>query len=236
MLQGKDTANEATDRFVRTFHVWCLCRSADLHTFGFTTWEFSVVGSYTENPEKPQNCQNWGVGACTGMGACSGQYGTSHHNLKVTSMNQWHIIIISPYHAKLLSQALTYAWAACLFSKFTKQASYDQATDHKVTAWCVLCIVSNDVCTWACIKWLHTELHFLGPCLVRLGCGTATVELHYCKRLFYVATLVVILNSGSKFWSSLWAYNFQVTCILSMKKNTENTKFSFVVTTACQVI
>ena len=28
-----------------------------------------------ENPETPQNCQKWGVGACTGMGACSGQYG-----------------------------------------------------------------------------------------------------------------------------------------------------------------
>ena len=28
-----------------------------------------------ENPETPQNCQKWGVGACTGMGTCSGQYG-----------------------------------------------------------------------------------------------------------------------------------------------------------------
>ena len=27
--------------------------------------EFSMVGGYTENPEKPQNCQNWGVGACS---------------------------------------------------------------------------------------------------------------------------------------------------------------------------
>ena len=33
--------------------------------------KFSMVGGYTENLEKPQNCQNWGVGAC------SGQYGTS---------------------------------------------------------------------------------------------------------------------------------------------------------------
>ena len=31
--------------------------------------EFSMVGGYTENIVKPQNCQNWGVGAC------SGQYG-----------------------------------------------------------------------------------------------------------------------------------------------------------------
>ena len=34
-----------------------------------------MVGGYTENPEKPQNCKNWGVGACMGMGACLGQYG-----------------------------------------------------------------------------------------------------------------------------------------------------------------
>ena len=46
-------------------------------TLGFTTQEFSIMGGYMENPEKPQNCQKWGVGACTGMGACSGQYGIS---------------------------------------------------------------------------------------------------------------------------------------------------------------
>ena len=33
--------------------------------------EFSMVGGYMENLEKPQNCQNWGVGTC------SGQYGNS---------------------------------------------------------------------------------------------------------------------------------------------------------------
>ena len=32
-------------------------------TFGFTMREFSMVGGYTENPKKSQNCQNWGVGA-----------------------------------------------------------------------------------------------------------------------------------------------------------------------------
>ena len=45
--------------------------------------EFSMLSGYTENPEKPQSCRNWGGGgggggggaACTGMGACSGQYG-----------------------------------------------------------------------------------------------------------------------------------------------------------------
>ena len=44
-------------------------------TFGFTMREFSMVSSYMENLEKPHNCQNWGVGTCTGMGTCSGQYG-----------------------------------------------------------------------------------------------------------------------------------------------------------------
>ena len=47
-------------------------------TFGYTTREFSMVGGYTENPEKSQNGQNWGVGACTGMSACSGQYGSCY--------------------------------------------------------------------------------------------------------------------------------------------------------------
>ena len=64
-------------------HGWCyIAQSASEQlqlsgpTFGFTMREFSMVGSYTENPKKSQNCQNWGVGAYTGMGACSGQYGT----------------------------------------------------------------------------------------------------------------------------------------------------------------
>ena len=41
-------------------------------TFGFTTQEFSMVGGYTENLEKPQNCQNWGVDTCSGQyGSCN---------------------------------------------------------------------------------------------------------------------------------------------------------------------
>ena len=36
--------------------------------------EFSMVGSYTL--EKQETCQNWGVGASSGMGARLGQYGT----------------------------------------------------------------------------------------------------------------------------------------------------------------
>ena len=43
------------------------------------------VVTRTENLEKPQNCQNWGVGACSGMGACSGQYGT-------WVLSYWHTI------------------------------------------------------------------------------------------------------------------------------------------------
>ena len=34
-----------------------------------------MVGGYMEGHTKPQNCQNWWVGACTEMGACLGQYG-----------------------------------------------------------------------------------------------------------------------------------------------------------------
>ena len=37
----------------------------------------SMVSGYMENPETPQYRQKWGVGACTGMGVCSGQYGLS---------------------------------------------------------------------------------------------------------------------------------------------------------------
>ena len=36
-------------------------RSCELSgsTYGFNTQKFSMVGSYTENLEKQQNCQNW---------------------------------------------------------------------------------------------------------------------------------------------------------------------------------
>ena len=29
--------------------------------------EFSMEGGYKKNPKKPQNCQNWCVGACPGQ-------------------------------------------------------------------------------------------------------------------------------------------------------------------------
>ena len=50
-------------------------RELSVPTFGFTTQGFSMVGGYTGNLEKPQNCQNWRVGAWSSMGTCSGQYG-----------------------------------------------------------------------------------------------------------------------------------------------------------------
>jgi len=49
---------------------WCPKRIRAMwaqRTFHYA--RISMVGGYTENPEKPQNCQKWGVGAC------SGQYG-----------------------------------------------------------------------------------------------------------------------------------------------------------------
>ena len=76
--------NEATDRCVQNFavvrccgglkHIRMITSMHGLMHFRFTTQEFSMVGSYMEDLKKRQNCQNWEVGACTGMGACPGQY------------------------------------------------------------------------------------------------------------------------------------------------------------------
>ena len=79
---GEEPANEATDG--------CVCEPLmpDVVSLSgptylwITTREFSMVGGYTESLEKPQNCQNRGVGACTGMGTCSGQY-SSHQLLSL---------------------------------------------------------------------------------------------------------------------------------------------------------
>ena len=35
-----------------------------------------MVGSYTEDLAKLQNCKNWGVGTCIEMGACLEHYST----------------------------------------------------------------------------------------------------------------------------------------------------------------
>ena len=45
-----------------------------LFTFDSICTNF-MVGGYTEDLINQQNCQNWAVGACVGMGACPGQYG-----------------------------------------------------------------------------------------------------------------------------------------------------------------
>ena len=70
VLQGKNAVNEATDGYVQTFDAWCCgAQSASEQlqlpvcelngpNFGFITQKFSMVAGYTENAEKPQNCQN----------------------------------------------------------------------------------------------------------------------------------------------------------------------------------
>ena len=73
MLQRKNAANETMNRCVRTFDARCrdtqrasdqlqLCELSG-PTSRFTMQEFSMVGDYIEDLEKPQNCQNGGVGA-----------------------------------------------------------------------------------------------------------------------------------------------------------------------------
>ena len=74
----EEHCEQGHNKCVRTFDGWCRgAQSAsdqlqvcELNgpTFGFTMQEFSMVGDYTEDLKKPQNCQNWGVGTCAGMG------------------------------------------------------------------------------------------------------------------------------------------------------------------------
>ena len=54
--------------------------SADLLSIHYA--RISMVGGYTEDLKKPQNCQNWGVGACAGW-ACPGQYSIFFHLPKI---------------------------------------------------------------------------------------------------------------------------------------------------------
>ena len=89
VLQRKNAANETTDKCVRTFDARCrdtqsasdqlqLCELSG-PTSRFTVQEFSMVGDYIEDLEKPQNCQNWGVGSlahtCNNGFLCP----TTHH-------------------------------------------------------------------------------------------------------------------------------------------------------------
>ena len=71
----EEHCEQGHNKCVRTFDGCCGAQSAsdqsqvcELNepTFWFTMQEFSMVGSYTEDLKKSQNCQNWGVGACTG--------------------------------------------------------------------------------------------------------------------------------------------------------------------------
>ena len=54
-----------------------LCTWAPPTYFRFTAQEFGMVGSL---PQKPQNCQNWIVGACLG------QYGMYNHHKTMTML------------------------------------------------------------------------------------------------------------------------------------------------------
>ena len=60
----------------------------------FSSREFSMVGGYTEELEKPQKCQNWGVGTCAGMGDCPGQYNTGKYIRNV----MWKLVCDNGYH------------------------------------------------------------------------------------------------------------------------------------------
>ena len=71
VLQGKNAVNEAMDWCVQ---IWCcdaqsaseklqLCEPSDLPSNSLCK-NLAVHGG----PQKPQNCQNWGVGACAGIG------------------------------------------------------------------------------------------------------------------------------------------------------------------------
>ena len=58
-------------------------------TFGFTMQEFSMVGSYTEDLNKLQNCHYWWVGTCAGMGTCPGQYGIVNITTLMLQYTKW---------------------------------------------------------------------------------------------------------------------------------------------------
>ena len=61
--------------------------SADLPSDNFTTQEFSMVGGYTEDIEKPRLLEEGGGGVLTGMGVCPGHYGVDVINFRLGSFN-----------------------------------------------------------------------------------------------------------------------------------------------------
>ena len=85
VLQAWNTVDKAMDGCVWKFAAGCRgtwstsewLQLAQQTYFRFTTHKFILMGCYTEDLIKPQNCQNWWVGACTGMGTCLEQYGNT---------------------------------------------------------------------------------------------------------------------------------------------------------------
>ena len=80
---GKECCERSHERVCE--NIWCLMSwqpkrnhsyvsSVDLPTDSIC--KNLVWWAVTREPRKQQNCQNWGVGAYLGMGACSGQYST----------------------------------------------------------------------------------------------------------------------------------------------------------------
>ena len=84
-------------KHIRMITATCVCSymsSADLLSI-----EFRMVGSYTKDLKKSLNSQNWGVGACTRMGACPGQYGITstvlywHRYIAINYVPAWRVVL-----------------------------------------------------------------------------------------------------------------------------------------------
>ena len=99
------------DGCVWTFDAWC-CGAQSLSeqlqlcdhsgpTFGFTTQKFSMVGGYTEDLEKTQSCQNWGVDTCTG------QYGKYERWIQNSQPTQLGNFYMRPFQLYCLKDFLT---------------------------------------------------------------------------------------------------------------------------------
>ena len=84
------------DSCARGLNTYILCMGKELQVNVITAGSDHVAGSNVANqpePENPQNCQNWGVGAWKGMGTCLGQYGNGIFHLKlVKTATFWAIV------------------------------------------------------------------------------------------------------------------------------------------------
>ena len=58
-------------------NIWSTSEQCQLYTWAHWTLLFDSLHKNLAwlSPQKPQNCQTWGVGTCTGLGACLRQYG-----------------------------------------------------------------------------------------------------------------------------------------------------------------